>query len=64
MTTVHWSMDNWQSVRDTETLETGLDVFIVDLPVDSLPTNTTLVFTFHWPESNTWEGEDFSTEIV
>jgi glucoamylase len=63
MGTVHWSVDNWQTARDSETIQTGLGVFFVDLPVDMLPANTTLAFTFHWSDSNTWEGTDFSVRI-
>jgi glucoamylase len=62
--TVHWSVDNWRTIQDTETLETGLDVYLVDLPVDKLSANTTLVFTFHWSTFDTWEGTDFFVNIV
>jgi glucoamylase len=62
--TVHWSTDAWQSVQDTPTQETGLGVSIVDLPVDHLPGDTTVVFTFHWSEPDHWEGADFSVRIV
>ena len=62
--TVHWSMDNWQTVNDTETSEVGLGVHLVDLPVNAMPVNTTLVFTFHWSGSNTWEGMDFKVNII
>ena len=61
--TVHWTADNWQTFTDTETRPTGLDVFIADLPVDKLPANTTIVFTFHWSAGNTWEGNDFAVRI-
>jgi glucoamylase len=64
MAAIHWSVDNWQTFNDTETFATGLDVFIADLPVDKLPAHTTLLFTFHWSDSNTWEGTDFSVDIV
>ncbi len=64
MGTVHWSVDNWRTIQDTETRATGLGVYIVDLPVDTMPSNTALVFTFHWSASNTWEGTDFSVNIV
>jgi len=64
MATVHWSADNWQTVNDTQTHEIGLDVHLLDLPVDRLPANTTLVFTFYWSASNTWEGTNFSVSIV
>ena len=62
--TVHWSADNWQTVNDTQTHEIGLDVHLLDLPVDMLPASTTLVFTFYWSATNTWEGTNFSVSIV
>jgi glucoamylase len=64
MSTVHWSVDGWQTTRDTETRETGLGVYIVDLPVDKQPSNTILTFTFHWPASNSWEGTNFTVIII
>jgi glucoamylase len=64
MATVHWSADNWQSVADISTYATGLDVHVVDLPVGTLPANTTIVFTFHWEASDAWEGTDFRVGIV
>jgi glucoamylase len=64
MATVHWSVDNWHTVQDTDTRATGLDVYIADLPLDSLPSGTALIFTFYWPASNTWEGTDFSVHIT
>ena len=57
-------MDDWQTFRDVETHATGLDVYSVDLPVGSMPAGTTLVFTFHWSDSDTWEGTDFSVTTV
>jgi glucoamylase len=64
MATVHWGVEDWQNVRDTETRETGLNVYVVDLPVDNFPANTTLRFTFHWSADDTWEGTDYSVRIV
>jgi glucoamylase len=65
MATAHWSVDNWQTVNDMQTREIGgLGIYLVDLPVDTQPANTTLVFTFHWSASDTWEGTNFSVNIV
>jgi glucoamylase len=64
MATVHWSMDNWKTVSNTETQEVGMGVYIADLSLDTLPSNTTLIFTFHWTDSNTWEGKDFMVNII
>jgi len=62
--TVRWTMNNWKTINNIETRDTGLNVYLADLPVDSLPVNTTLVFTFHWTDANTWEGTDFTIRIV
>ena len=64
MGVVHWSVDNWRTIQDTETRETGLGVYIVDLSLEPFPANTTLLFTFHWLESQTWEGTDFVVKIT
>lgn len=61
---VHWSTDNWQTVNDTETRDTGLNIHQVDLPVDKLPANTTVVFTIHWSDGDKWEGTDFAVRIM
>ena len=52
------------TAQDTETRDVGLGVFLADLPVDTQPPNTTVIFTFHWSASNTWEGTDFSIIIA
>jgi glucoamylase len=61
---VHWSVDNWKTVKDSETCENGLNVHLVDLPVENLSVNTAIVFTFHWLADNTWEGTNFTVRIV
>jgi glucoamylase len=62
--TVHWSLDNWQTITDTQTRATGLGTYIVDLPLATHPANTVLVFTFHWSTSDTWEGTNFMVNIL
>ena len=61
---VHWSTDGWKTARDLETRPTGLQAQVADLPVDSLPTGTTILFTFRWLEGDAWEGTDYSVQIV
>jgi glucoamylase len=60
---VHWSADGWQTVHDTATSATGLDVHIADLPTAALARPTTVVFTFYWPEAGRWEGVDFCVRV-
>jgi glucoamylase len=61
---VRWSIDGWETVRKTNTRDTGLGVHVADLPTDDLPAGTTLVFTFYWPEADREEGQDFTLQVV
>jgi glucoamylase len=56
---VHWSQDDWQTVIDSSTRDTGLGLHVVDLPTDDLPVGARIRFTFRWPVAGRWEGTDF-----
>ena len=60
---VHWSIDGWKSVQDTQARDTGLGVYTLDLPTASLPVGAQVVFTFFWPKENRWEGVDYSVAV-
>lgn len=60
---VHWSDNEWNTVYDTGTRDTGLGVHVADLPTNKLPPGTTIVFTFYWPDANRWEGVDFAMHV-
>lgn len=57
---VRWSVDNWVTLQDSDSRDTGLGTHFVDLPTDGLPVGQEINFTFFWPESGRWEGRDFS----
>jgi len=61
--TVHYSLDGWSTVRELESVDRGLGVYVADLPTASLPRGGEVRFTFYWPEAARWEGEDFSVKI-
>ena len=61
---LHWSDDGWQTSQDTEMRDTGLGVFLVDLPTAKLGAETTIRFTFYWPAKKSWEGADFEVRIT
>jgi len=60
---VHWSVDNWQTSHDTDTRDTGLDMYVLDLPTASLPPGGQVVFTFFWPSENRWENKDYRVMV-
>jgi glucoamylase len=60
---VRWTADNWQSWRDDATLDRGLGVHVLDLPVRDLPAGTMIAFTMFWTGANRWEGRNFTVII-
>jgi glucoamylase len=61
---VHWSLDNWTTVNDSKTIDTGLGVHYIDLPTNRLSPGSNVTFTFFWPEANKWEGTDFQVVVA
>jgi glucoamylase len=61
---VHWSPDDWQTVVDVATVDTGLGLHVVNLPVDQLPDGGRVRFTFYWPLVQRWEGADFIVTLA
>ncbi len=60
---VHWSVDGWKTAHDSDARNTGLGIYILDLPTASLPVGAQAVFTFFWPLENRWEGKDYTVSI-
>ncbi len=60
---VHWSLDGWTTVHDTDCRNTGLAVWHLDLPTASLPVGSQVIFTFYWPEEKRWEGTDYVVTV-
>jgi len=60
---IHWSIDGWHTVHDTEARDTNMGVHIADLPTQRLVNGTTIVFTFYWSEAAQWEGVDFTVSV-
>lgn len=60
---VRWSIDGWQASRDTDFRDTGLGVFVADLPTETLWAGTRIDFTFEWTEAGHWEGHNFAVTI-
>jgi glucoamylase len=61
---VHWSYNAWANCFDLNSSDTGLGVYIADLPTQSLAAGTSISFTFQWIESGQWEGTDFAVQLA
>ena len=59
---LHWTGDEWGTVKDTSSSTTTLGIDFVDIPITAAQ-HTPIRFTFFWPESNSWEGRDYTVEI-
>lgn len=61
---VHWSVDQWSNVEDTDTQPSGLGLHYVDLPANKLKVGKEVIFTFYWIEQDRWEGVNFTVKVV
>jgi glucoamylase len=56
---VHWSTDGGKTVQQTESRDTGLGLWVADLPPGVPEVGRQIVFTFYWPDNDRWEGQHF-----
>ena len=61
--TIHWTADDWNTVRDITTHDTGLGMHLADLATEGLSCGEQVKFTFYWPEAAHWEETDFMVHI-
>ena len=61
--TIHWAVDEWSDVRDMDTVDTGLGVFVADLDTANRIPGSQVVFTFLWSDAGHWEGADFRVAV-
>jgi glucoamylase len=61
--TVKWSTDNWQTVHEKQTLDSGVGVHFADLPTANLDHDHEVIFTFYWHEAECWENKNYKLYI-
>jgi len=61
---VRWSADNWKTVADVKTVDSGLGLHHADLPTNKLPVGGKVNFTFFWPDAGKWEGTNREVVVV
>ncbi len=59
---LHWSQDNWQTVKDTPSTSTKLGVNFVDISVSNNQQQP-ISFTFFWIESSKWEQRNYTVLV-
>jgi glucoamylase len=60
---LHWSADEWRTVKDTVSSATALGVEFVDIPI-SAAQRAPVRFTFFWTAADRWEGRDYMVAIA
>jgi len=60
---LHWSDDEWETVKDTDSSTTALGVEYVDIPI-AAEQRGDIRFTFYWAVTDRWEGRDYLVSVV
>lgn len=60
---VRWTFDDWITINDTQTLDSGIGIYYADLPSANLEHNRKIIFTFYWRNSGNWENINYSISI-
>ena len=56
-----WTVDEWKTVRTTESHNLGWAGHFADLA--TAPGEGQLIFTFHWKNDGHWEGQNFEVQL-
>ena len=59
---LHWTYDEWRTVKDTPSSPTALGIEFVDIAIATAQ-RAPARFTFFWTKNNSWEGRDYVVEI-
>jgi glucoamylase len=59
---LHWTGDEWTTVKDTPSSATALGIEFVDIPIVAAQ-RAPIRFTFLWSKRNSWEGRDYMVAI-
>jgi glucoamylase len=60
---MHWTVDGWKSAHDSQDWDSGLGMYVIDIPSSDLPSGSSLEFTFFWPSTGLWEGNNYQIKI-
>jgi len=60
---LHWSNNEWVSVRDTASTPTSIGLEYVDIQVAKTQT-APIRFTFYWPQQSEWQGSNYQVDVT
>lgn len=60
---LHWTTEEWQTFRDTDSKSSGLGISFVDIPITEKQ-RAPVRFTFFWTSDERWEGRDYEVRIL
>ncbi|MHB8140614.1 MAG: glycoside hydrolase family 15 protein [Vulcanimicrobiaceae bacterium] len=61
---IRYTTDDWKTFTDCDTVDTGLGIYIADLPTSRLKASARAIFTFYWIDTNNWEGRNFEVVVA
>ncbi|MFX1572658.1 MAG: glycoside hydrolase family 15 protein [Promethearchaeota archaeon] len=61
---IRWSIDDWNTFQESETIDTGLGIYYVDLPTKDLVKPKKLSFTIYWLAQDKWEGSNYEIQLI
>jgi glucoamylase len=59
---LHWTADEWQTIRDSRSSATTLGIHWLDIPI-AASQSAPIRFTFFFPKQERWEGRDYVVNI-
>jgi glucoamylase len=61
---VRYTLDGWRTWADIDARDTGVGVWVVDVPgSDRLPPGAAVEFTPWWPDAGRWEGRNLRVTV-
>jgi len=60
---VRWSIDNWETFSDQNTIDSQIGVFYIDIPKEVIIHASGVIFTFYWMNEVRWENKNYKIYI-
>ncbi|MBD2355260.1 hypothetical protein H6G41_11625 [Tolypothrix sp. FACHB-123] len=60
---LHWSNDKWQTIQNTQSTATSIDIEFVDITISSQQPSC-IDFTFFWTDSQNWKNCKYQVAFV